>query len=67
MPGPERGTREDVEGKGNRVTMVMGAIGGVTPELGDWFQQIQGITSEFSVQTSAVLGTAKILHRTLND
>uniref|UniRef100_A0A3P9D2Q4 Histone H4 n=1 Tax=Maylandia zebra TaxID=106582 RepID=A0A3P9D2Q4_9CICH len=39
--------------------------GAVTPKLGEWLQQIPGITSEISVQKSAVLGTAEILRRTL--
>ncbi|KAF7643082.1 hypothetical protein LDENG_00244990 [Lucifuga dentata] len=46
-------------------TVVIGALGAVTPKLGEWLQQIPGTTSEISVQKSAVLGTAKMLHRTL--
>ena len=47
------------------VAVVKGALGAVTPKLKAWLQQIIGTTSELSVQTSAVLGTAKILRRTL--
>ena len=47
------------------VPVVIGALGAVTPKLEEWLQQIPGTTSELSVQKSAVLGTAKILHRTL--
>ncbi len=47
------------------VPVVIGALGAVTPKLGEWLQQIPGKTSEVSVQKSAVLGTAKILRRTL--
>ena len=35
------------------------------PKLEEWLQDIPGTTSELSVQKSAVLGTAKILRRTL--
>ncbi len=51
--------------KASVVPVVVGALGAVTPKLGEWFQQISGTTSEASVQKSAVLGTAKILRRTL--
>ena len=51
--------------KANKVPVVIGAPGAVTPKLEEWLQQIPGTTSELSVQKSAVLGTAKILHRTL--
>ena len=47
------------------VPVVIGALGAVTPKLEEWLQQIPGTTSELSVQKSAVLGTAKILRRTL--
>ena len=47
------------------VPVVIGALGAVTYKLGEWLQQIQRKTSEVSVQKSAVLGTAKILYRTL--
>ena len=40
-------------------------IGAVTPKLEEWLQQIPGTKSELSVQKSVVLGTAKILRRTL--
>ncbi|XP_068190807.1 uncharacterized protein [Antennarius striatus] len=51
--------------KVNVVPVVVGALGAVTPKLEEWLQQIPGTTSEASVQKSAVLGTAKILRRTL--
>ena len=51
--------------KADVVPVVEGALGAVTPKLGEWLQQIPGTTSEASVQKSAVLGTAKILRRTL--
>ena len=51
--------------KASVVPVVVGALGAVTPKLGEWLQQIPGTTTEASVQKSAVLGTAKILHRTL--
>ena len=47
------------------VPMVFGALRAVTPKLREWLQQILGTTSETSVQKRTVLGTAKILHRTL--
>ena len=47
------------------VPVVIGALGAVTPKLREWLQQIPGRTSEISVQKSALLGTAKILRRTL--
>ena len=47
------------------VPIVIGALGAVTSKLGEWLQQIRGITTEISVQKSIVLGTAKFLHRTL--
>lgn len=37
----------------------------VTPKLGEWLQQILKLGCECSVQKSAILGTAKILRRTL--
>ena len=51
--------------KATVVPVVIGALGAVTHKLGEWLQQIPGTTSEVSVQKSTVLGTAKILHRTL--
>jgi len=48
------------------IPVINEAIGAITPKLGEWLQQIAGTTSEISVQESGVLGTAKILHRTLN-
>ena len=47
------------------VSMVIGAFGAVTPKLGEWLKQIPGIISETTFQKSTILGTAKILHRTL--
>uniref|UniRef100_A0A3B3HDB2 HAT C-terminal dimerisation domain-containing protein n=1 Tax=Oryzias latipes TaxID=8090 RepID=A0A3B3HDB2_ORYLA len=47
------------------VPVVIGALGAVTPKLEEWLQQIPGKTSDLLVQKSAVLGTAKILRRTL--
>ena len=47
------------------VPVVIGALGGVIPKLGEWLQQIPGTTSELFVQKSAVPGTAKILRRNL--
>ncbi|KAL4000544.1 hypothetical protein ACER0C_008315 [Sarotherodon galilaeus] len=44
------------------VPVVIGALGAVTPKLGEWLQQIPGTTSEISVQKSAVLGRAKTNH-----
>lgn len=35
------------------------------PRLGDWLQLTSDTTSEVSVQKTAVLGTAKILWKTL--
>jgi len=51
--------------KATVVPVVTGALGAVTPKLGDWLQQISGTMSEVSVQKSTVLGPAKILCRTL--
>lgn len=39
--------------------------GALTPRMVEWPQQIPGTTSEISAQKSAVLGTARILRRTL--
>uniref|UniRef100_A0A3B3HV01 Gypsy retrotransposon integrase-like protein 1 n=1 Tax=Oryzias latipes TaxID=8090 RepID=A0A3B3HV01_ORYLA len=55
-----RRTGESLESEGDS-----GACGAVTPKLEEWLQQIPGKTSDLSVQKSAVLGTAKILRRTL--
>ena len=64
-----QGLREELERmwgvKATVVPVVIGALGAVTHKLGEWLQQIPGTTSEVSVQKSAVLGTAKILRRTL--
>ena len=64
-----QGLKEELEKmwgvKATVVPVVIGALGAVTHKLGEWLQQIPGTTSEVSVQKSAVLGTAKILRRTL--
>ena len=64
-----QGLREELEKawkvKASVVPVVVGALGAVTPKLEEWLQQIPGNTSDISVQKSAVLGTAKILRRTL--
>ncbi|KAF7643158.1 hypothetical protein LDENG_00244290 [Lucifuga dentata] len=60
-----QGLKEELERtwkvKSKVVPVVIGALGAVTPKLGEWLQEIPGTTSEVSVQKSAVLGTAKIL------
>ena len=50
---------------GVKASVVIGAYEAITPRLGEWLQQIPGITSDVSVQKSAVKGTANILRRTL--
>ena len=64
-----QGLKEEVEKmwelKATVIPMVIGALKAVNPNLVEWFQQIPGTTSEISVQMSTVLGTAKILRRTL--
>ncbi|TWW73485.1 hypothetical protein D4764_15G0008790 [Takifugu flavidus] len=64
-----QGLKEEMERmwgmKATVVPVVIGTLGVVTPKLSRWLQQIPGTTSEISVQKSAVLGTAKILRRTL--
>ncbi|XP_054913489.1 uncharacterized protein LOC129377515 [Poeciliopsis prolifica] len=64
-----QGLREELERawkvKTTVVPVVIGALGAVTPKLEQWLQQIPGTTSDISVQKCAVLGTAKILRRTL--
>ncbi|TWW65014.1 hypothetical protein D4764_22G0006610 [Takifugu flavidus] len=64
-----QGLKEEIERmwgmKTTVVPVVIGTLGAVTPNLSRWLQQIAGTTSEISVQKSAVLGTAKILWRTL--
>ncbi|TWW53461.1 uncharacterized protein LOC130519722 [Takifugu flavidus] len=64
-----RGLKEEMERmwgmKAPVVPVVIGTLGAVTPNLSRWLQQIPGTTPEISVQKSAVLGTAKILRRTL--
>ena len=51
--------------KAKVVPVMIGALGAVAPKLEEWLQQIPGTTSELSVQKSVVLGTVKILRRTL--
>ena len=51
--------------KATVMPVVIGALGAVTHKLGEWLQQIPGTTSEVSVQRSVVLGTVRILHRTV--
>ncbi|XP_070694492.1 protocadherin-8 [Pempheris klunzingeri] len=57
------GLKEELEKmwgvKATVVPVVFRALGSVTHKLGEWLQQIQGRTSEVSVQKSAVLRTAK--------
>ncbi|TWW73543.1 hypothetical protein D4764_15G0009370 [Takifugu flavidus] len=51
--------------KATVVPVVIVTLRAVTPKLCRWLQQIPGTTSEISTQKSAVLGTVKILRRTL--
>ena len=51
--------------KATVVPVVIGALGAVTPKFEEGLQQIPGTPSELSVQSSSVLGTAKILPTTL--
>ncbi|KAK7925436.1 hypothetical protein WMY93_007746 [Mugilogobius chulae] len=64
-----QGLREELEKawkvKATVVPVVIGALGAVTPKLDEWLQHIPGTTADISVQKSAVLGTARILRRTL--
>ena len=64
-----QGLKEELERtwkvKAKVVAVVIEALGAVTPKLKEWLHQIPGTTSELSVQKSVVLGTAKILCRTL--
>ncbi|XP_051931065.1 uncharacterized protein LOC127607055 [Hippocampus zosterae] len=64
-----QGLREELERawkvKVTVTPVVVGALGAVTPKLDEWLQQIPGTTSDISVQKCAVLGTARILRRTL--
>lgn len=52
--------------KATVVAVGIGALSAVTPKLGEWLLQIPGTTSEISVQKRPVLGTAKLLCRTLS-
>ena len=47
------------------VPVVIGALKAVTTKVGEWLRQIPGITSAISVHKSTILGTVKILRRTL--
>ncbi|TWW77705.1 hypothetical protein D4764_12G0010950 [Takifugu flavidus] len=64
-----QGLKEEMERmwgmKATVVPVVIWTLWAVTPNLSRWLQQIPGTTPEISVQKSAVLGTAKILRRTL--
>ena len=64
-----QGLNEEVEKmwelKAAVVSVIIKAVGAVTPKLGERVQHILETTSEISVQKSTVLGTAKILRRTL--
>lgn len=53
------------KGKAEVVPVVPQALAAVSPELEECLQQIPGATSEFFVQKSAVLRTAKILQKIL--
>lgn len=64
---------QDLKGKFERtwkvkakvVPVMVGTLRPVTSKLWKWLQQIPRRTLEISVQKSAVLGTVKILHKTL--
>lgn len=45
---------------------LVGVLTIVTSKLAEWFQVIPAATSAVFVQKRVVLGTGKILHRTLN-
>lgn len=47
------------------VSVEIAALVTVTPKLAEWPQHILGATSEVPVQKTTVLGTVKILYRTL--
>ena len=49
--------------KASVIPVVIRAFRAVTPKLGEWLQQISGITCEISIMKSTILGTAKILYR----
>ena len=53
------------EVKASVVPVVIGALGAVTPKLGEWLKQISEITLETTVQRSKIVGKAKVLCRTL--
>ena len=64
-----QGLKEELEKmwsvKAAVVPIVIRALEAVTSTLDWWLQQIPGTTSDISGQKSAILGTAKILCRTL--
>ncbi len=52
--------------KSKVVPVVVGALGAVTPVLQKWLKEIPGEHAYRNLQKSALIGTAKILRRTLN-
>ena len=52
--------------QGARKDVVIRALWPVTPKMGELLQQIQGQISEIFVQNDAILGTPKMLRRTLS-
>ena len=64
-----QGLREEMEKmwkvKAKVVPIVIGALGAVAPTLEKWLEEIPGETTEVSIQKNAILGTARILRRTL--
>lgn len=51
-----------VKAKAKVISLIIGALGSVTPKLEKWLQT-SGAISEISVQKSILLGTANILHK----
>ena len=51
--------------KATVVPIVFGALGAVTLKLGGWLEQVPGTIHEISIHKIPLLGTGKILHRTL--
>ena len=64
-----QGLREEMEKmwkvEAKVVPIVVGALGAVTTTLEKWLEQIPGRTTEISIQKNAILGTSRILRRTL--
>ena len=64
-----QGLREEMEKmwkvKVKVVPIVIGALGAVAPTLEKWLEEIPGETTEVSIQKNAILGTARMLRRTL--